>query len=140
MLKNGYRIRVFFPARDDMTFVQVGRHRDPGGREGFHTEKEGLLPPYTTLPSADSSNMDLAEAERSWWAYAWPEALEVSGRRAFYIDQDGEVWATDATAGAYEDTHAAPPADAAFATPGRYPGGVSPALRSADGNRWKKVP
>lgn len=137
---NGYRVRVFFPARDDIRIVPVARHREPGGREGFHTGQEEFLPPYTTAPAADSSNLDPAEAERRWWAYAWPEELEVTGRRAFYVDQDGAVWATDATAGAYEGTHAAPPADAAFATPGRYPGAVSPALESADGHRWTQVP
>ena len=135
LVLSGYRIRLYFPGHPmkDVTFSGPGNQLQSGQ---WLTARGGW---YTTRP-VSKDWMDMAHAESHWWAYAWPEELEVTGRRTFYVDQDGQVWATGPRAGAYEGTHSPPRADAAFAAPNRYPGGVSPALRSADGNRWRTVP
>ncbi len=84
--------------------------------------------------------LDVASAEKAWWAYAYPQRGRRDGFRTFYVDQRGEVWATKQ--GAYRGhgyLEARPHPRAAFADPERVPGGVSPALLSADGHRWERV-
>ncbi|MDA1193879.1 MAG: hypothetical protein O2894_01705 [Planctomycetota bacterium] len=93
----------------------------------------------TATARQDGSDVDPDGAERAWWALAWPETLGATGRRTFYVDQEGVIWTPGPEAGAYEGTASPPAADAAFADPGRYPGGVSPVLVSADGHRWAQV-
>jgi len=132
LVLGGYRIRLFLPGSRNPPLLVVGGGPD---REVVPIRP----PPYVTRVRADSRGVDIDKAEAHWWAYAWPEELGVSGRRAFYTDQSGDIWATERWAGVYEGTHAAPNADAAFASPNRYPGGVSPALVSADGNRWVRL-
>ncbi len=134
----GYRIRVFLPAHVKHEVYEIIPHKERDGRTG-HAKRKVKPDPFVSSPAKDSANIDLDKAETNWWAYAWPESLDESGRRVFYIDQEGTVWAPEGWAGAYEGTAAPPRADAAFAQPQRYPGGVSPALRSADGNRWQRV-
>ena len=136
LVLEGYRIRLYFPGQP-RTPMPPSVSMNGRSVNGFIMGTAGGW--YTSSPRG-KSDMDMAKAETHWWAYAWPEDLEETGRRTFYIDQDGVVWGTESWAGAYAGIGAAPAADAAFAAPGRYPGGVSPALRSADGNRWKRVP
>ncbi len=131
----GYRIRLYLPGHRRTAIPMTSAF---GGRGEFLSL--GTSGGWYTRSVPGPEAVDMAKAETHWWAYAWPEELEVTGRRTFYIDQDGQVWATAPRAGAYEGTQSPPAPDAAFAAPGRYPGGVSPALRSADGNRWRTVP
>lgn len=132
---SGYRVRLFFPGHEKTR----GVHRTPDGKRLDTYALGSSGGSYTTSPEL-RDHVDMAKAETHWWAYAWPEDLEVTGRRAFYIDQDGEIFAIEANAGGYAGRAMPPSPDAAFAERGRYPGGVSPALRSADGNRWRFVP
>jgi len=111
VLAYGYWFRIFLPGADGL-----------GVREGTDGFPRGAVDPD--------------QAERSWCAYAWPATYRDSGIRTFFVNQQGEVWATD---GAYSGTDGDPPSDAALAAPGPITGGVSPALVSVDGNRWQRL-
>ena len=79
-------------------------------------------------------------AETAWCAYAWPASYQQSGNRTFFVNQAGDILATEVAA--YEGLENGPPADAGFtiannisSTPalnaiGQLPGG-SPLWRQA---------
>ena len=62
-------------------------------------------------------------AERRWCAFAWPEKFGETGRRAFFVSEDGEVWTTDG-------------AETFTSTPDAYPEKSPP----RDGRGWRRTP
>lgn len=64
-------------------------------------------------------SIDPAGASKYWVAYAWPAQLEKSGRRAFFINQDEEIWETknDGTGQGYAGLDKIPAFDAALPRP-----------------------
>ena len=90
----------------------------------------------TTLPGPRN-------AELMWCCYAWPVSAGKSGRRAFFIHQDGEVMSTgNAGSSVYSGLNLPPAFDAAFSIPGDVsasPGLVSAGLPANDGRTWMAV-
>lgn len=65
--------------------------------------------------SPTGEDVDLCEG--LWIAYAWPANYSLTGRRAFVVDQSGDVMQTDnlgGVNGTYEGTGNMPPPDAAI--------------------------
>ena len=87
--KSGYLFRVFVP--DD-------------NADGTCEDSAGAF--------ATDANDDLAET--AWCAYAWPAAYQQSGNRTFFVNQAGDVLATENAA--FDGPDNGPGADAAFAT------------------------
>ena len=114
--KNGYCFRIHLPAK------------------GSGASREGKVGEPLAAP------VDADAAEQRWCAYAWPVAAGTSGRRAFFVDQDGDVRQCDNAGGAYSGVFRAPAFDAAFApgAEGSWTGAAGPpGSRSRDGLAWK---
>jgi hypothetical protein len=110
LLRGGYRFRVFLPGRSGRG---VGE-----GAAGFA-----------------AGDVDADGAERSWWAYAWPESRGTTGTRTFSVDAGGTVLATD---GPYSGAGGGPPEDAAPRGGGPASEGAEP-RRGGDGRLWRSV-
>ena len=94
------------------------------------------------LPSA-MNLIDPALAETTWAAYAWPTNYGSTGSRTFFVNQGGDIIATEDPS--YSGTDAAgSPFDAAsaFVPPGTatsITGRVATGLTGRDGGFWKQV-
>ena len=81
-------------------------------------------------------------AETAWCAYAWPASYQQSGNRTFFVNQAGDVLATENTTGTpYDGPDTGPSADAAFTTAGditSQPAIGAPA-GGAGGFTWRQV-
>ncbi|MCA8973256.1 MAG: hypothetical protein KDC98_00975 [Planctomycetes bacterium] len=75
-------------------------------------------------------------AEVSWACYAWPETHGGTGQRAFFIDQAGDILASENTARRYSGAACKPGFDAALGDP--LPDRPE-AVRGADGEVWTKL-
>ncbi|MEZ5979685.1 MAG: hypothetical protein R3F34_15910 [Planctomycetota bacterium] len=95
----------------------------------------GGAPTIAPFPDADL-------AERYWCAYAWPIAAGSTGDRAFFVDHDGVVLATDPLQRRYSGDASAPRAESALDArfrhdlSGALPG---PLAVSVDGLTWTRV-
>ncbi|MSR46303.1 MAG: type II secretion system protein [Planctomycetes bacterium] len=85
--------------------------------------------------------------ETTWCCYSWPATFSTSGRRAFVVNQDGDVLQTNNLGGAqasYSGATTIPTPDAAFesGTSGLITGELSiraqPAV-AVDGNTWLPI-
>jgi hypothetical protein len=82
-------------------------------------------------------------AETTWAAYAWPTNYGSTGSRTFFVNQGGDIVATEDPT--YSGPHAAgSPLDAssAFVPPGTatsITGRVATGGTGRDGNLWKQV-
>lgn len=85
------------------------------------------------------ANVDPDLAELAWCAYAWPATVGSSGRRAFFVNQVGEVLATSNTVNNYSGTAGAPTFDAAFAVAGSMMGVYDPSVPAVDGGLWISI-
>lgn len=117
--RSGYLFRVFLPGKT------VGE-RTPG------------------LPEGSGSQPDSDAAEILWCAYAWPAEAGVTGARAFFISQEGELTAVPNADGAYSGADRAPAFDAALSS--EYPGDMGSLVPSSilgqtsnDGRAWAPV-
>ena len=111
--RSGYVFQMFLPAADGSA---VGEASNGG---------------------ADGIAVDPQRAEELWCAYAWP-VDETSGRRCFFVNQSGDVLATDNEAQGYFGRDKGPKPNAAFA---QGSSGKLDAKRAADevggdGARW----
>lgn len=111
--RSGYVFQMFLPDA-----MQQGVAEASGG---------GALP-----------GVDAGQAETLWCCYAWPQWQGHSGKRAFFVNQCGDVLATNGAVRAYdgEDVPASwPAAFAAFALPAM---GAPVAANTVgqDGNTW----
>jgi hypothetical protein len=101
--------------------------------------KDGSFVTDTCRGSA-TGLVDPDAAEAHWRCYAWPATYDVSGLRTFFIDERGDVWATDDER--YSGGGSGPAPDAATASPGTLVP-ETPAARAqftgGDGNLWTKV-
>lgn len=108
----GYLFRIYLP---DPSGVGIGEPQ-----EGF-TRDSGVDP-------------DLAET--TWCCYAWPVEYGVTGQKTFFMNQSGDMLATDDAE--YSGAGSGPRADAAFQEPFiTAPAAVG--SRGQDGNEWKQV-
>lgn len=114
---SGYLFRVFLPGRS------------VGG-------KCAGLAPGGALP-------DPQNGEVLWSCYAWPVSAGSTGRRAFFVNQEGDILATPNTDRAYSGPSKPPMFDAAYTS--EHPGDMS-APPTGDGTRgndrhlWTLVP
>jgi prepilin-type N-terminal cleavage/methylation domain-containing protein len=108
-----------------------------------------FLPGWTGIgiPEIESgalaANISGSLAETTWGCYAWPERYGATGRRAFFINQSGDIVATDVGTYSGTGTFVASNAGAAFAAGGaltNITGQVATGTRGRDGNLWRLVP
>jgi prepilin-type N-terminal cleavage/methylation domain-containing protein len=117
--RSGYNFRMFLPLL-------------AGGLNS------GVVEPVGT-PAAGAS-VTAASCETLWCCYAWPQVRGSSGKRSFFVNQSGDVLATNATVAAYSGPTPAPTFDAAFAGVSASMDIAVAANRTArDGNFWVVV-
>ena len=87
------------------------------------------------------ANVDPDNAERSWCIYAWPMRYGVSGRRAFFMNQQGQIMQTDNATQEYSGMGNVPPADAAFDVTGAgtMVGELAAGVAGNDGGIWRSA-
>jgi prepilin-type N-terminal cleavage/methylation domain-containing protein len=86
--------------------------------------------------------VDPSSAETMWCAYAWPVVQGNSGKRTFFVNQGGDVLATNHNGGTpYNGTTTPPLFNAAFSAAGSAFMNVAVAANTAgqDGNVWVVV-
>ena len=93
--KSGYFFSLFLPDP-----AGAGVPEDPNGGKG--------------APGAIGADL----AEVFWVCYAWPAANGSSGRRAFAVNQSGDILQTDNSVQAYAGTGTPPAADGAYSSAG----------------------
>jgi type II secretory pathway pseudopilin PulG len=113
MVRSGYYYRLYLPGVAGEGILEV-----PGG-------------------GADAAVWpDLAD--NTWCVYAWPQRYGVTGRRTYFVNQQGDITSTDDPR--YSGPGAPLPAGAAFAEPGPA-GNINgiPAVNEPgrDGNTWR---
>ncbi len=112
--KSGYLYRIYLPGKNGEWLAEMSAGGSP-------------------------SNVDAQRAEREFRAYAWPRDLGSTGNRAFFIDQNGDLYVTqnDGTGAIYSGRDRGPAADAATS---RYPseemGRPAVMRRGYDGSSW----
>lgn len=95
------------------------------------------------IPPSAMNLVDPDLAETTWAAYAWPTAYGNTGNRTFFVNQGGDIIATEDPT--YSGPHAAgAPFDAssAFVSPGTptsITGRVATGMTGGDGNLWRQV-
>ena len=115
--RNGYLFQLWLPAQDHTAIGEAGS----GGAAGVA--------------------VDPKHAEVMWCAYAWP-ADEKSGLRAFFVNQNGDVLASEPGDGGYFGAGRAPAPGAAFAagSSGKLDAAIAANNKGLDGRRWTVVP
>lgn len=112
--RSGYCFRIWLPGKDGTPVTEAA---DGGGMQGIA--------------------VDPVRAEVLWCAYAWPVEAGVSGQRAFFVNQAGDVLACANANGVWSGPAAAPPALAAFAAgEGHLERPVAANANGNDGQRW----
>lgn len=119
--RSGYQFQMWLPDAG-----AVGVAEDPTG---------GLAVP---------ASVDAGQCETLWCAYAWPSVFGNSGKRAFFVNQGGDVLATNqqgAPAPYSESTAVRPAQNAAFliTTSGFMNNQVAANNSGTDLNRWTVV-
>jgi prepilin-type N-terminal cleavage/methylation domain-containing protein len=131
-----------------------GRRVDVGGsaavqRSGYNFRmflplaagNGGVTEPVTGAATATAAVA--GQAETLWSCYAWPQVRGSSGKRTFYVDQSGDVLATNATVAAAQYSGAAPMPlyGAALLTSANNSMGAAVAANRTgrDGNVWTVV-
>jgi hypothetical protein len=115
--KSGYWFRVDLPGKNGAPMSEAGSGGAPAG----------LAPDG---------------AEEGFAIYAWPDRHPESGKRAFVIDETGEIFATDndLPPQGYEGVHRPPKGDAAFLTENSNRSrGNGMLRRGRDGAIWRVV-
>ncbi len=100
--------------------------------------KDGVAVPELANGGADAAKLDATEAEVSWCVYAWPVEPGVTGERAFFIDQHGDVMGCRNGEGRYAGTRQMPAPDAARAATSKGTMSDANAANSQgrDGETW----
>ncbi len=125
--RNGYYYKMFLPDGSPAAPVAGLPESDAGGAK----------------PSAYPGS---ANCELMWCCYAWPKQVNRTGRRAFMVNEDGDIVATRNTVGqaggAYDGLNRTPAFDAAFSASGDLSSVValaSAGLTAQDGLIWTPV-
>ena len=105
-----------------------------------------LALPDATGNAVPPSSMNLVDpdlAETTWAAYAWPTNYGTTGSRAFFVNQGGDILATEDPTYSGPDGSGSPiNASSAFVPPGTatsITGRVATGLTGRDGSFWKQV-
>ena len=113
--KSGYLFRIWLPSTNGAGTVE-------GAAGAFAT---------ATVP-------DLAET--AWCAYAWPAAYQQSGNRTFFVNQAGDVLATENTgATPYDGPDNGPDADASFTVADDITSQPAIGVPAQDTFTWRQV-
>ena len=84
------------------------------------------------------SNVDSDVAETTWCCYAWPANYGNTGNRTFFVNQGGDIVATEDSD--YSGTGNGPDANSAFSGSGTtITGNVATGLTGRDSNFWKQA-
>lgn len=102
---------------------------------------EGVTEDNTGGDPDNGQGVDSAQAETLWCCYAWPQVQGNSGKRTFFVNQSGDVLATNGATVAYNGGTTAPTWDIAFTGTGTLAMSMSVAANTAgaDGNMWVVV-
>jgi prepilin-type N-terminal cleavage/methylation domain-containing protein len=101
----------------------------------------GIIEDATGGDPTNDNGVDAGQAETLWCCYAWPQVQGNSGKRAFFVNQSGDVLATNGIAAAYSGVTAMPLHTAAFltGTSGFLGNQVASNSVGVDNNRWVVV-
>lgn len=102
---------------------------------------EGVTEDATGGDTDNGQGVDAGQAETLWACYAWPAVQGNSGKRAFFINQSGDVLATNGAGTAYNGSTTAPDFDAAYAASASafMTSAVAANTVGQDGNTWVVV-
>ena len=91
--------------------------------------------------TADDNGVDAGQAETLWCCYAWPQVQGNSGKRTFFVNQSGDILATNGVTVAYNGTTLQPTQNVAYlaGTSGFMGDRVSSNMSGLDGNFWVVV-
>jgi hypothetical protein len=142
--RSGYCFRALLP---DPTGAGVTERKSPSTTEGAPCSVSDIdegppssgiaaVPPSSILETPGTLDTDLAET--TWCAYAWPAQYGNSGTRTFFVNQDGDIFATDGPA--YSGANGPSPG-AAFLSGGLacITGKVAVGTLGQDGQLWRRV-
>jgi len=112
--RSGYIFQMFLPATG-----AVGTAEAAGG-------------------GASGVSIDASEAEVMWCCYAWPSSRGNSGKRAFFVNQGGDVLACRNSTALYTSTTSVPAYTAAFVgtSSGTMDSQVAANTLGVDGETW----
>lgn len=103
--RQGYNFKIYLP---DQLFVGIPENGAGTGSAG------SIAAPF---PAAGvGGTLDPGNTEIMWCAYAWPVDAEKTGKRCFFINQEGDILQYDNRDQQYEAL-AAPTFDSAYAQP-----------------------
>ncbi len=103
---------------------------------------QGIAEDPTGGDVANDNTVDPGQAETLWCCYAWPQVQGNSGKRTFFVNQSGDVLATNGAVVAYNGTTTPITWDVAFsAAAGTLAMGAASAANTLgqDGNTWVVV-
>jgi prepilin-type N-terminal cleavage/methylation domain-containing protein len=84
------------------------------------------------------ANVDADLAETTWCAYAWPANFGNTGNRSFFVNQGGDIVATEDQN--YSGSGNGPASNAAFSGSGNtITGNVATGMTGRDGNFWRQT-
>ena len=114
--RSGYIFQIFLPTADGSAVSEA----ETGGAAGV--------------------SVDPHRAEVTWCAYAWPIS-EQTGRRCFFVNQSGDVSATDNESQGYAGSEKPPMPNAAFAkgSSGKLDAPMALNADGCDGGKWVVV-
>ena len=101
----------------------------------------GVAEQATGGDAANAGGVDPGQAEVLWCCYAWPSVRGNSGNRTFFINQSGDVLATNAANTQYSNAQTVRPVfNAAFAAGSAFMSvPVAANTTAQDGNTWVVV-
>jgi hypothetical protein len=137
LLLDGYLFKMFLP--DVAYYVPNGVHVEGIAEDG----------PHDVGGSAGALFPDPDTSEAFWCCYAWPLEDQITGQRAFFVNQEGRVLQTrnDGRSLVYEGLLSTPDFDAAFSDRPEPPNGLTGMgarlgnrpRRANDGNVWTPI-
>ncbi|HEX6812441.1 MAG TPA: hypothetical protein VF384_12510 [Planctomycetota bacterium] len=115
VVRSGYCFRMFLPGKDGAPVAELAN----GGPE--------------------AAAIDAAQAETTWCLYAWPVEPGVTGQRAFFVSQGGNVLASPNEDGRYAGKAKPPAPDAARAggSGGKMGDNIAANSQGLDGQAWQ---
>jgi len=104
---------------------------------------QGIAEQATGGDPAGALTVDPGQAETLWCCYAWPQAFGNSGKRTFFVNQSGDVLATNGATLQYSNATASVPAFTAAFSAAVSTLGMSMAVAAntvgQDANTWTVV-
>ncbi len=127
--RSGYFYKIYLPG-PTVAGLTPGLGEDPAGG--------------AKVADATPANWGADNCEILWCAYAWPVDAEKTGKRTFFVNQEGDILQYDNRDQAYEGTGAGPAFDAALsdesAADMESPMGIAAMGKTAnDANIWTVV-